>query len=134
MKARNLAEADVTAALKTYTPTGVHDEYLMFASGGHCGQVLVIGVPSMRILKVIAVFTPEPWQGYGYGDQTNAVLAERRRATARTLSWADTHHPALSRDERRLRRQFLFIGDKANARIAVIDLHDFVTKQIVART
>src|SRR5262245_15154759 len=70
MKARELGEADVEAALKTYTPTGRHDDYYIFASGGHGGQVVVIGVPSMRILKYIAVFTPEPWQGYGFDDQT----------------------------------------------------------------
>ena len=66
-QARSLSEADITAALKTYTPTGRMDEYLMFASGGHAGQVFVIGVPSMRLLKSIAVFTPEPGQGYGFG-------------------------------------------------------------------
>jgi nitrous-oxide reductase len=131
MQARKLAEPDVTAALKTYTPTGVHDEYLMFASGGHSGQVLVVGLPSMRLLKVIAVFTPEPWQGYGYGDQTNAVLAAGNR-DGQVLAWADTHHPALSETNGDYDGKFLFIGDKANARLAVIDLHDFVTKQIVA--
>jgi nitrous-oxide reductase len=65
MQARGLNEADVSAALKTYTPTGGRDEYLLFGSGGHSGQVIVIGLPSMRLLKVIAVFTPEHWQGYG---------------------------------------------------------------------
>src|SRR5215468_8579805 len=80
MAARNLKEADVVAALKTYTPTGKHDEYYIFASGGHSGQVIVIGVPSMRILKVIAVFTPEPWQGYGYGDDaTDETIKSGRR-------------------------------------------------------
>lgn len=59
MKARDLSEADVNAALKTYTPTGRMDEYLAFSSGGQSGQVIVIGLPSMRILKYIAVFTPE---------------------------------------------------------------------------
>jgi nitrous-oxide reductase len=131
MEARRLAEPDVTAALKTYTPTGVHDEYLMFASGGHSGQVLVVGLPSMRLLKVIGVFTPEPWQGYGYGDQTGAVLAGGNR-DGRALTWADTHHPALSETNGDYDGKFLFIGDKANARLAVVDLHDFVTKQIVA--
>jgi nitrous-oxide reductase len=131
MAARKLAEPDVTAALKTYTPTGVHDEYLMFASGGHSGQVLVVGLPSMRLLKVIAVFTPEPWQGYGYGDQTNALLASGNR-DGQELAWADTHHPALSETSGDYDGKYLFIGDKANARLAVIDLHDFVTKQIVA--
>ena len=130
MQSRKLAESDVTAALKTYTPSGVHDDYVMFSSGGHSGQVLVVGLPSMRILKVIAVFTPEPWQGYGYGDQTDALLAEGNR-NGQPLTWADTHHPALSETNGDYDGKFLFIGDKANARLAVIDLHDFVTKQIV---
>ena len=56
--ARNLTPDDVSAALKTYTPSGRHDDYIMFASGGHSGQVFVIGVPSMRLLRSIAVFTP----------------------------------------------------------------------------
>jgi nitrous-oxide reductase len=130
MEARGLSEADVTAALKTYTPTGGRDEYLIFASGGHSGQVLVIGVPSMRLLKVIGVFTPEPWQGYGYGDQTDAVLAGGN-GDGQPLSWADTHHPALSETGGDYDGQYLFINDKANARIAVIRLDDFVTVQLV---
>jgi len=130
MKARGLTEADVTAALKTYIPTGGRDEYLIFASGGHAGQVIVIGIPSMRILKYIAVFTPEPWQGYGFGDQTDAVLAQGNRNGVE-LTWADTHHPALSETGGEYDGEFLFINDKANARIAVINLKDFVTQQLV---
>ena len=72
--ARGLTPDDVYAAVKTYMPTGQKDEYVMFSSGGHSGQVLVIGVPSMRLLKVIGVFTPEPWQGWGYYNETRAVL------------------------------------------------------------
>lgn len=64
-RARDLTPDDVTAALKTYMPSGRFDDYIMFASGGHSGQVLMIGVPSMRLLRVIAVFTPEPGQGWG---------------------------------------------------------------------
>lgn len=130
MKARNLSEADVNAALKTYTPTGRHDEYYLFASGGHSGQVIVIGVPSMRILKYIAVFTPEPWQGYGYGDESGTILDEGKRH-GHDIRWADTHHPALSEMAGDYDGKYLFIGDKANARLAVIDLADFATKQIV---
>ncbi len=130
MQARNLSEADVRAALKTYTPTGRHDDFYMFASGGHSGQAIVIGIPSMRILKYIGVFTPEPWQGYGYGDQSNAVLAEGDRP-GRELRWADTHHPALSETAGDYDGETLFLNDKAGARIAVISLKDFATKQIV---
>ena len=130
MSERSLSDADVIAALKTYTPTGGRDEYLLFASGGHSGQVIVIGMPSMRILKVIGVFTPEPWQGWGYGDQTNTILAQGRRGGV-DLTWADTHHPALSETGGEYDGEFLFINDKANARVAVIHLDDFVTTQIV---
>ena len=34
----------------------------------------VYGIPSMRILKYIGVFTPEPWQGYGFDENSKAVL------------------------------------------------------------
>jgi len=128
---RHLSEQDVLAAVKTYQPTGRYDPYVLFASGGHSGQVLVIGVPSMRLLKVIAVFTPEPWQGYGVGAvETQDVLDEGRMAD-HDLTWGDTHHPALSESEGDYDGQYLFINDKANPRIAVIDLRDFETKQIV---
>jgi len=130
MSARDLTEADVNAALKTYTPTGAIDDYTIFASGGHGGNVIVIGVPSMRILKYIAVFGPEPWQGYGYGDQTSALIKSGNNE-GEDLSWGDVHHPALSETGGDYDGEYLFVNDKANARIAVIDLKDFATKQIV---
>jgi len=66
MKDRGLTENDIIRAAKTYLPSGGRDEFLVFSSGGQSGQMLVYGVPSMKILKYIAVFTPEPWQGYGF--------------------------------------------------------------------
>jgi len=131
-EARGLTPDDVSAALKTYTPSGTHDEYILFASGGHAGQVYAIGVPSMRILKQIAVFTPEPWQGYGYGAKGSMeVLAGGYVNEDLPLTWGDTHHPALSETGGEYDGDWLFINDKANARVAVIDLRDFETKQIV---
>ncbi|MCB8936207.1 MAG: Sec-dependent nitrous-oxide reductase [Candidatus Promineofilum sp.] len=132
-EARGLTPTDIANAVKTYTPSGRHDEYYLFASGGQSGQVYVIGLPSMRIIKQIAVFTPEPWQGYGYGEQgTMDVLAQGgTAANGNPLTWGDTHHPALSETGGDYDGQFLFINDKANARLAVIDLRDFETKQLV---
>ena len=128
---RGLSAEDVESAVKTYVPGGEKDEYLMFASGGHAGQVLVFGMPSMRLLKVIGVFTPEPWQGYGYGaEETHRVLDEGRM-NDRQIEWGDTHHPALSETDGNYDGEYLFINDKANPRVAVIDLRDLETKQIV---
>ena len=133
MKRRGLTEADVSAALQTYMPTGQKDQYLTFASGGHGGNMIVIGVPSMRVLKYVGVFTPEPWQGYGYGDQSGAVLDMGSRF-GKEMTWGDMHHPALSETKGEYDGKYIFVNDKANARIAVVDLHDFVTKQIVTST
>jgi len=131
MAARHLTESDVEAALKTFVPPGKRDEYMIFASGGQSGQILVMGVPSMRLLKVIGVFTPEPWQGYGYGGGSNKVLADGNQGK-QAISWADVHHPNLSETNGDYDGQFLFVNDKANGRVAVVDLEDFSTKQIVA--
>ena len=86
---RGLTPADVRAAMMTYTPSGKMDEYYLFSSGGQSGSVIVVGVPSMRILKNIAVFTPESWQGYGYGDDGHGSGARRRqRRTTPRSAWA----------------------------------------------
>jgi len=131
MQQRGLTENDLLAAAKTYHPSGLKDEYVVFSSGGQSGQVIVYGVPSMRILKYIAVFTPEPWQGYGYGEVESMEILEQGKINGKEIHWGDTHHPALSETGGDYDGEYLFINDKANPRVAVIDLKTFETKQIV---
>ncbi|HMS58123.1 MAG TPA: Sec-dependent nitrous-oxide reductase [Tepidiformaceae bacterium] len=140
VKARSLKPEDVTRALKTFVPPGeTTDEFFLFASGGHSGQILVIGVPSMRLLKVIAVFSPEPWQGHGYGaDSSDLIIkagtdSKNKPASAARgpLTWGDTHHPALSETKGEYDGRWIYINDRANGRIAMVDLRDFKTKQII---
>ncbi|MCU0701993.1 MAG: Sec-dependent nitrous-oxide reductase [Myxococcaceae bacterium] len=130
LKRRNLTQQDLLAAAKTYVPTGKRDEFLAFSSGGQSGQIIVYGIPSMRILKYIGVFTPEPWQGYGFDEESKKVLKGGSIA-GKDITWGDTHHPAISETNGAYDGQFLFINDKSNPRIAVIDLRDFETKQII---
>ena len=127
---RKLNMDDLLSAAKTFMPSGRHDDYVLFASGGQSGQVFAIGVPSMRLLRSIAVFTPESWQGYGFGGQDDPVL-ERLMINGKLVAWGDTHHPGISETKGEYDGQFLFISDKANARVGVIDLRDWETKQIV---
>jgi nitrous-oxide reductase len=127
---RKLNLDDLLAAAKTYTPSGRHDEYVLFSSGGQSGQVFAFGVPSMRLLRSIAVFTPESWQGYGFAGENDPVI-KQLTINGKPVPWGDTHHPGLSETNGEYDGQFLFIGDKANARLAVIDLRDWETKQIV---
>ncbi len=128
---RDLSDADVKAALMTYTPSGRKDDYIMFASGGHSGQVFVVGMPSMRILRTIALFTPEPWQGWGYGSVGQEEILSQGDLNDTKIRWGDTHHPALSETAGDYDGEALFINDKANARLGVIDLRDFEAKQII---
>lgn len=110
------------AAQKTYVPPGDLDEYYMFSSGGHSGQVFVFGVPSMRHIATIPVFTPYPGTGYGFDDDTKKMLGE--------YTWGDAHHPALSETNGDYDGRWLFINEM-NGRVARIDLRDFKTKQIL---
>ncbi len=130
-KERKLSQADQDAALMTYTPSGRHDPYIMLASGGHSGQLFVVGIPSMRILRSIGVFTPEAWAGWGFGNKvTDEVLAEGDWQ-GKPIRWGDTHHPSISETNGEYDGEFIFINDKANAREAVVNLKDFETKQII---
>ena len=128
-ESRGLEPQDILAAVKTFTPSGKHDEYIMFSSGGHSGQVYAVGMPSMRILRSIAVFTPESWQGWGFG--VGDDILDAGNIGHRQNRWGDTHHPVLSLTDGDYDGEYLFINDKINARVAVIDLRDFETKQIV---
>jgi nitrous-oxide reductase len=110
------------AAMKVYVAPGDLDEYYLFSSGGHSGQIYVYGVPSMRHLSTIPVFTPYPATGYGFDDDTRAMLGG--------LTWGDVHHPALSETKGDYDGRWLFVNEM-NGRVARVDLRDFKTKQIL---
>ena len=79
--ARRAGASDTAiAAEKTYVAPGDLDQYYMFSSGGHSGQVYVYGLPSMRHIATVPVFAPYPATGYGFDDDTKAMLGARRCA------------------------------------------------------
>ncbi len=111
------------AAVATYVAPGDMDPYYLFYSGGHSGNIFVAGVPSMRHIATIPVFSPYSGTGYGYDKETKEMLGQ--------FTWGDTHHPALSETNGDYDGRWLFINDNANNRIARIDLRDFKTKEIL---
>lgn len=121
---RSAARSDVQdAAQKTYVAPGDLDEYYLFQSGGHSGQVYVYGVPSMRHIATIPVYSPYPATGYGFDKDTKEMLGG--------FTWGDAHHPAISETNGDYDGRWMFINDNANNRMARIDLRDFKTKQII---
>jgi nitrous-oxide reductase len=117
------ASDTAVAAQKVYVAPGDLDEYYMFASGGHSGSVYVYGIPSMRHISTIPVFSPYSATGYGFDDDSKAMLGG-------SLTWGDVHHPALSETKGDYDGRWLFVNEM-NGRVARIDLRDFKTKQIL---
>lgn len=112
-----------SAAARTWVAPGDKDEFYLFYSGGHSGQVFVAGLPSMRHISTIPVFAPYPGTGYGFDEETKAMLGE--------FTWGDVHHPGLSKTDGLYDGRWLFVNDNANNRIARINLRDFKTHQIL---
>ena len=130
---RDLTGDEARGALQSVVPPGKFDPYFMFASSGHAGHLLVIGVPSMRLLKVVPVFTRDSYAGYGFGEVLGEGLLEGGSdpAKSKPLDWGDTHHPALSETAGQYDGRWCYINDRANGRIGMVDLADFKTKQII---
>jgi nitrous-oxide reductase len=129
---RGLTPEEAEAALKTFVPPGKYDEFVMFTSGGHGGNILLYGIPSMRLLKVIPVYSSDAWQGWAQGDAAAAeTLAEGTYAQGLpTQTWGDLHHPQISLTNGKYDGEWVIGTDKSAGRVAIASLRDFKVKSI----
>jgi nitrous-oxide reductase len=132
-KERGLTDQDVLAAVKTFMPRGGRDEYFSIVGTGNSGTMIVYGIPSMRIYKYVGVFSPEPWQGYGFDDESSLVL-KKSSLDNRISTYGDMRFPAFSEKEGQYDGHFAFFSDGANSRIALLGLDDFETKQVLSNS
>src|SRR5690606_24201280 len=77
------------AASQVYVAPGEHDEFYAFMSGGFSGNLTVHGLPSGRLIKTIPVFSQYPENGWGYSEETRAML----ETSYGFVPWGDSHHP-----------------------------------------
>jgi len=115
------------AAVATYVAPGEYDEYYGFFSGGYSGQLSVWGIPSARMFKVIPVFSQDPESGYGYYEESKALL----QTSYGFIPWDDSHHPHMSQTNSMADGRWVFINANNTPRIARIDLSTFETKEIL---
>jgi len=120
------AAQSAAAAQQVYVPPGKLDEYYAILSGGQSGSVFVYGIPSCRFIKEIPIF--EPRAGLGYANNPGSESYKRLAGTGPL--WGDTHHPVLSQTDGRYDGKWLWINDKANDRVAKIDLRTFEVAEI----
>lgn len=117
---RSAAQVDKDAR-RVYVPPGKLDDYYAFLSGGQSGSVFVFGIPSCRFIKEIPIF--EPRAALGYANNSGSDTYKHLHDSG--PMWGDTHHPVLSQKGGRYDGRWLWINDKANGRVAKIDLHTF---------
>ena len=115
------------AAGKVYVPPGKYDEFYDFVSGGFSGQMSVYGIPSGRLLRVIPVFSVDPEKGYGYSEESKAML----NTSHGFVPWDDLHHPSLSVTDGIHDGRWAFGNANNTPRIARIDLKTFRTAEII---
>ena len=115
------------AASRVYVAPGSYDEYYSFLSGGFSGQVTVYGLPSGRLFKEIPVFSQFPQTGYGYNEESKAMLT----TTFGQTPWDDSHHTEMSLTDGVQDGRWLFINANNTPRIARIDLKRFETVEIL---
>jgi len=89
---------------------GEMDDYYGFWSGGQSGEIRILGIPSMRELKRIPVFNRDSATGYGATDWSKKLLGG--------TSSGDTHHVHLSYDKGTYDGRYVYVNDKASARLA----------------
>jgi nitrous-oxide reductase len=102
---------------------GDHDDYYGFFSGGQSGEIRIVGVPSMRELKRIPVFNRESATGWGATDWSKSALKGR--------SSGDTHHVHLSYTDGTYDGRYIYVNDKANARLARVRIATMEVDAIV---
>ncbi len=108
-------------------PPGQYDEFYTFFSGGFSGNLTVYGLPSGRLLRTIPVFSQYAENGYGYSEETKAMLS----TSFGQIPWDDAHHPELSQTDGVPDGRWIFINGNNTPRIARIDLTRFETEEIL---
>ena len=110
------AKANVKkAAMSPAVHPGELDEYYGFWSGGHSGEVRIMGLPSMRELMRIPVFNTDSATGWGLTNESKAIKGDSADILA-----GDSHHPHMSMTDGHYNGKYVFINDKANTRVARI--------------
>jgi nitrous-oxide reductase len=117
------AEKSGSGRLSYEVKPGDLDDYYGFWSGGHSGEIRLIGVPSMREIKRIPVFNMDVATGYGITNESKKLLKGNYAG--------DTHHVHGSYVNGTYDGKYLWVNDKLNNRLARIRIDYLETDAIL---
>ena len=108
---------------------GQLDEYYGIWSGGHTGDMRILGLPSGREITRVPVFNPDALVGWGITNESKAIMGTKPDGSLR-YTVADTHHTHASYKDGTYDGRYAWINDKINSRIARIRLDYFICDKI----
>lgn len=108
---------------------GKLDEYYGLWSGGHSGEMRVLGLPSGREIKRIPVFNRDAMSGWGLTNESKAILGTKRDGSLKYTT-GDTHHVHGSYRDGTYDGRYAWVNDKIHGRIARIRLDTFECDKI----
>ena len=119
----NTLQEPKSKGLNAEVKPGQLDDYYGFWSGGQSGEIRIMGVPSMRELKRIPVFNRDSATGWGATDFSKKLLGGRMSG--------DTHHVHPSYKDGTYDGRFIFVNDKAGARLARVNCETMEVDKVV---
>lgn len=117
------------AANASHLKPGELDSYYGLWSGGHTGDVRVLGLPSGREILRIPCFNPDALVGWGITNESKKVMGTKADGSLR-YTVADTHHVHASYKDGNYDGRYAWVNDKINSRIARIRLDYFICDKI----
>ena len=122
-------EAAHSSANTTHLKPGELDTYYGLWSGGHTGDMRVLGLPSGRELMRIPCFVPDALVGWGITNESKKIMGTKPDGSLR-YTVGDSHHTHASYKDGNYDGRYAWINDKINARIARIRLDYFICDKI----
>jgi len=123
------APAAHAAGASVHLKPGELDTYYGLWSGGHTGDMRVLGLPSGREIHRIPCFVPDALVGWGITNESKKIMGTKADGSLK-YTVADTHHTHASYKDGNYDGRYAWINDKINARIARIRLDYFVCDKI----
>lgn len=118
-----------TANASAHLKPGELDTYYGLWSGGHTGDMRVLGLPSGRELLRIPCFVPDALVGWGITNESKEIMGTKPNGSLR-YTVGDTHHTHASYKDGNYDGRYAWINDKINSRIARVRLDYFICDKI----